>query len=134
MQARGKEKAARAQAKEEQSATRTMGIEEHNAVRARLMAQIVEMRQQMDGLTTRRSRPKLQQHLTALEKQQPQVLQKKQQAKGKNQVAAAEKKHAAAATKRRGAEEEEFAEQEQIWLAKKLALAGRTLRAAKRGM
>ena len=60
----------------------------------------------MDGLTTRRSRPQLHQHLMALEKQQAQGIHDKQQAKGKNQVAATEKKRAAAATKRRAAEKE----------------------------
>ena len=82
------------------------------------------VRQQIDGLTSRRSRPKSQQHLTALEKQQAPVVQGKQQAKGKNQAAAAEKKHPAASTNRRAAEEEVIAQQEQIRLAKKLALAG----------
>ncbi len=103
-------------------------------VHARLMAEIVEVRQQMDGLTTWQSGPQLQQHLMALEKEQAQVIQDKQQAKGKNQAAAAEKKRAAAATKRRAGEEEELAEQEQIRLAKKMALEGRTQRAAKRGL
>ena len=82
-------------------------------VRARLMAEIVEVRQRINSLTTRRFCSKLEQHLMDLEKQQSQMILNRQQTKGKNQ-----------ATKRRVAEEEELAEQEQIRLAKKLALAG----------
>ena len=84
-------------------------------MRARLMAEIVEVRQRINSLTTRRSCSKLEQHLMDLEKQQSQMILNRQQTKGKNQPAA---------TKRRAAEDEVIAQQEQIRLAKKLALAG----------
>lgn len=82
-------------------------------MRARLITEIVEVRQRINSLTTRQSCSKLEQHLMDLEKQQSQMIQDRQQTKGKSQ-----------ATKRGAAEEGVIAQQEQIRLAMNLALAG----------